>query len=188
MAMMAEHEQLPCGAELEPLIVQVADNQPPADPAHQADCPYCQSALRTVRQGWQDLQVLAHQPVSIPSALTAQVMARVRALARQVTDFILLGDPRGKTRISHALVGTVIQRVASTVPGVAFASAQAIPLEPPEAHRIRVAIRLVVTFGPAIDTLAHALRALIDRHVPTLTGAQLSRIDISIEDIADRRD
>ena len=44
-----------------------------------------------------------------------------------------------------------------------------------------------MTFGPAIDTLAHALRALIDRHVPTLTGARTRPHDISIDDIADRR-
>jgi len=188
MAMTAEHEQLPCGVELEPLVIQVADDQPPVDLAHQNSCPYCQSALRSLRQGWADVQALTREPVPIPPRLTAQIMARVRTLARDVADSILLGHPRGETRISHTVVGQVIQRVASSVPGVVFASAKPIPHDPPEPGRLSVTIRLVVAFGPAIDTLTHAVRHVIDRRIPRLTGAELSRIDITIEDITELPD
>lgn len=188
MAVSADQEQLPCGVELESLVDQVADGQPPTDPAHQTGCPYCQAAIRKLRQGWGDVRTLTRQPVPIPPGLTAQIMARVRTLARQVSNFILLGHPRGDTRVGHTLVGRVIQRVASTVPGVVFASARPIPHEPPDPGRLNVAIRLVVTFGPAIETTAHAVRQIVDRRIPTLTGAQLSRIDITIEDIAEPPD
>jgi hypothetical protein len=188
MAMTAEHEQLPCGVALESLVIQVAEDQPPADPAHQRDCPYCQAALRSLRRGWDDVRALTRERVPIPPALTAQIMAHVRALARRVADSVLLGHARGETRVSHIVIGQVIRRVALAVPGVVFASAKPIPHDPPEAGHLGVAIRLVVTFGPAIGALTHAVRQAIDRHIPRLTGARLSRIDIVIEDIADLPD
>ena len=188
MAMTAEPERLPCGAELEALVIQVTGDGQPVDPAHQNSCPYCHTALRYLRQGWADVQALTREPVPIPPRLTAQIMARVRTLARHVTSSILLGNHRGETRISHSVLGQVIQRVAAAVPGVVFASAKPIPHEPPEPGRLSVNIRLVVAFGPTIHTLTHAVRQAIDRRVPRLTGAQLSRIDITIEDIADLRD
>lgn len=186
--MMPEHEPLPCGVELEPLLAQVADTQEPADLAHQTTCPYCQATLRTLRQGWQDVQALTREPVPIPSGLTAQIMVRVRTLTRRVSDSIVLGDPRGETRVRHALVARATQRVASTVPGVVFASARPVPHEPPEPGRLTVALRLVVTFGPAVEAIAQAVRQVVDRRIPTLTGAELGRIDITVEDIAELRD
>lgn len=186
--MTTEHEQLPCGVELEPLVIQVTDDQPPVDPAHQSSCPYCQSTLRNLRQGWADVQALTLEPVPMPPHLTAQIMARVRTLARYAVDAILLGHPRGETRISHTVVAQVIQRLASSVPGVVFASAKPIPHDPPEPGRLSVTIRLVVAFGPAIDALTHAVRQVIDRRVSTLTGAQLSRIAITIDDITELPD
>ncbi len=183
--MTRDDERLPCGVELEQLVIQVADGQPPVDAAHQNGCPYCQAALRSLRRGWDDVQALAHEPVLIPAGLTAQIMARVRTLARHLAGSILLGHPRGETRISHTVVARSIQRVAAAVPGVVFASAKPIPHDPPEPGRLSATIRLVVVFGPAIDALTRTVREALDRRIPTLTGAELSRIDISIEDIAE---
>ncbi len=188
MAMTPEHEQLPCGVELEPLVVQIAEDRPPGDPTHQSSCPYCQAALRSLRQGWEDVQALTREPVPIPPRLTARIMTRVRTLVRLVGDSILLGDRRGETRISHSVVAQAIQRVASAVPGVVFASAKPIPHERPEPGRLGVTIRLVVAFGPPIDALADAVRQAIERRVTSLTGAELSRIDITVEDIAEAPD
>jgi hypothetical protein len=184
MAMNATPRRLPCGADLEQLVVQVADNEPAANPAHQGRCPYCQATLRRLRDAWEDVHTLATQPVPIPPALTAQIMARVRILAGHAADSILIGHPRGATRISHVVIGRVIQRVAFTVPGVIFASARPIAPEPPDPRRVSVAIRLVVAYGPAVEALVQTVRAIIDRRVPALTGAQLTHIDITIEDIA----
>lgn len=186
--MTADRERLPCGVELEPLVMQVADGRPPPDPLHQDSCSYCQAALRSVRQGWGDLQVLTREPVPIPADLTARIMTRVRTLARRVADSIVLGHPRGETRISHIVIGQVIGRVAAAVPGVVFASAKPIPHDPPEPGRLGVAIRLVVAFGPAIDELSAAVRRAVGRRVPALTGAELGRIDITVEDVASAGD
>src|SRR3954454_22383271 len=94
MAMTTEPEQLPCGVELEALVIQVTDDdQQPIDLAHQTSCPYCQTALRSLRQGWAEVQTLTREPVPIPPRLSAQIMARVRALTRHVTGSILLPHP-----------------------------------------------------------------------------------------------
>lgn len=188
MAMSGDRERLPCGVVLGALLAQVADGRPAADSAHQADCPYCQAALRALRQGWHDVQALTRRPVPIPAGLTARIMARVAAIARRAGDSILLGHPRGETRVSHALVGRAIQRVASDVPGVVFASARAGPDDPPDPARVSAALRLVVRFGPAIDRITTTVRARLDRRITSLTGAQLTRIDITVEDIAEPRD
>jgi len=185
MAVNDLSEWLPCGVDLDSLIAQVAEDRPPADPAHQANCPYCQVSLRAFRGGWRDVQALADEPVPIPPGLTERIMVRVRALSARLVDSIQLATPRGDTRVSHAVVGQVVRRAALAVPGVLFASAHPRPHDPPEPARLSVAVHLVVAFGPALDALAAAVRAVIHQRVPALTGADLGRIDLTIEDVVD---
>jgi len=183
--MIAPDETLPCGVTLEALLMQVADGEEVDDLTHQRTCPYCQAALRRLQQGWADVQALALQPVAIPRGLTAMIMERIRTLAGYVTDSILLGHRRGETRISHTVIANHIQNVAATVPGVVFASATLSPRQPPDPRRVNVALRLVVTFGPIIERVADAVRQVLHRRIPRLTGAQLGRIDIIISDVID---
>lgn len=182
-----ERDRLPCGVELEQLVVQITDGAPPVDPGHQAGCPYCQSSLRRLRASWAELRTIASEPVPIPGELTARIMARVRALAHDAGGALLLTSPRGETRIAHSVVARVIQRLALAVPGVVFASVRTGASGSAEPARLNVVIRLVITFGPAIDTVAQTIRTRIDRHVPRLTGGEISRVDITVEDVADDR-
>ena len=184
MAMTELTRILPCGVRLEDLLLQVADAAPPADEAHQATCPYCQTALRRLRRDWADVTELANQPVSVPRGLTQQIMAHVRSLAAQASDYILLGHPQGESRISHIVIGRVAQRLVSTVPGIVFASVRAEPHTPPQADRVALSIQLVVRFGPALHPLAESVRHRVQRHTPRLTGARIERIDITINDMA----
>ena len=183
MAVTDQAETLPCGVRLEELLAQVADGAPPADGAHQSGCPYCQTALRRLHRVWADVTELAREPVNVPDRLTAQIMARIGVLAAQAAEFILLGHPRGETRVSHAVVGRVTQRLARTIPGVVFASSRVEPHTSPLPDRVDLSIRLVVTFGPALNRVADAVRTVVRRQTPRLTGAQLDHIDIRIEDI-----
>jgi uncharacterized alkaline shock family protein YloU len=183
MAMIAADERLPCGVTLEALLMQVADGQPAGDPTHQRTCPYCHAALRRLQQGWGDVQALTLQPVAIPRGLTAMIMQRIRTLAGYLTDSILLGHRRGETRISHIVVAKVIQDVAATIPGVVFASVELSPQQPPHPRRVNVALRLIVNFGPAMERIANAVREILHRRIPPLTGAQLERIDITVGDV-----
>jgi hypothetical protein len=183
MALTDQTERLPCGVRLEELLAQVADGAPAEDAAHQSRCPYCQTALRRLRRAWSDVTDLASEPVNAPDRLTAQIMARVRILAGQTADFILLGHPRGETRVSHDVVVRITQRLARTIPGVVFASARVEPQDTPLPDRVDLSIRLVVTFGPALHRVADAVRTMVRRQTPSLTGAQLDHIDIKIDDI-----
>ena len=178
-------ERLPCGAELEHLLAQVADGEAPDDQAHQQRCPYCQAALRDLTRGWSDLRPLADEPVSVPPGLAARIMARVAKLAGQAAGAVLLGGARGETRIGHRVVGRVAQRVAATVPGLVFASAKPVAHDPPLPQRLSLTIRIVATFGLPLQELADRVRATVRRRVPELTGAELDRIDIRIDDVAE---
>jgi hypothetical protein len=184
VAVTIQDKQLPCGVTLAALVLQVVEEGPPVRPAHQSRCPYCQEALRKLAHGWDHVQELTREPVSMPPELTARIMARVRALARQVADFIVLGQPRGTTSVSHAVITRTVARHAAAVPGVVFASARPTAHHAPEPGRLGVAIRLVVSYGPPIEQLARAVRERVRRRVPRLTGAELSSIDISVDDIA----
>jgi uncharacterized alkaline shock family protein YloU len=115
--------------------------------------------------------------------LTGQIMERVKVLAAQTADFILLGHARGETRVSHAVVARVAQRLARTVPGVVFASARVEPHDSPLPDRVDLSIRLVVSFGPALHRVADAVRKIMRRQLLRLTGAQPNQIDIRIDDI-----
>ena len=182
MAVTDEADRLPCGVRLEELLAQVADGAPPVDEAHQSGCPYCQTALRRLHRGWADVVELAREPVNVPSRLTAQIMERVKVLAAQTADFILLGHACGETRVSHAVVVRIAQRLARTVPGVVFASARVEPHDS-SPDRVDLSIRLVVSFGPALHRVADAVRNVVRRQMLRLTGAQLDQIDIRIDDI-----
>lgn len=184
--MIAPDETLPCGVTLEALLIQVADGQQVDDLAHQRTCPYCQATLRRLQQSWEDIHALTLEPVVIPRGLTAMIMERIRTLAGYVAHSIVLTHRRGETRISHTAIAKTIQDVAATVPGVAFVSVTLSPQQPPHPRRVNVALRLVVTFGPAMERVANAVRAVLHRRVPRLTGAQLEHIDITISDVIRR--
>jgi hypothetical protein len=183
MAVTDQAERLPCGKRLEELLAQVTDGAPAEDERHQSGCPYCQTALRRLRRAWTDVTDLASEPVNVPDGLTAQIMARVRVLAAQTAEFILLGHPRGETRVSHAVVARIAQRLARTIPDVVFASARVEPSNSPLPDRLDLSMRLIVTFGPALHRVADSVRTIVRRQTPRLTGAQLDHIDIKIDDI-----
>jgi len=178
-------ERLPCGAGLAALLEQVADGQAARDPLHQTGCPYCQTALRRLRQDWAGVQALGRQPVPVPAGLTARIMEGVRALAAQVAEFVLLGGPRGETRIAHAVISRTIQHLALTVPGVVFASVKVTSQDPAHPRRLAVAIRLVIVFGPSVKTIAEGVRKLLPGRAYPLTGTELTRIDVTIADTTD---
>jgi uncharacterized alkaline shock family protein YloU len=180
--------RLPCGAELDALVKQVTEEAPPSDRAHQQQCPYCRTALHALTRSWADVQTLAAEPVPLPPGLSARVMGRVRELAARMTTTFVLATARGQTRINHGVIGQIAHRAALTVPGVLFASAQAGPGHAPDPARLTLTLRLVIAFGPAAAALADAVRAAIGEHLPRLTGATVSSIDVTIDDIADFHD
>lgn len=185
MALEPNHNRLPCGVELDTLVEQITEGTSPRDPDHQAHCPYCQTALRGFRQGWNDVQTLAGVPVPIPPGLTMRIMTRVRALARRAAQNIILTSGRGHTQISHQVIAQIARRIALAIPGTVFASAHPKPGETADPIRVKLTLRLITTYGPALHPHAAAVRATLNRRLPNLTGAEIDTIDINFIDIAE---
>ncbi len=183
MAVSRDENRLPCGVELDSILVQVTEGAGPHDPAHQAGCPYCQTALSGFHQGWSDLQTLAHQPLPIPSALAARIMTRVRTLARRSFENVVLAGSAGHTQIAHAVVAQVARRAALAIPGVVFASVQPARPDSADPSRVSLTIRVVATYGPRLGPLVAAVRARLPRRVLHVTGASVDAIDIIVIDL-----
>jgi uncharacterized alkaline shock family protein YloU len=183
MALNPADDRLPCGVELDALVAQLADDAAPADPAHEARCPYCQTALAALRRSWGDLHMLAREPVPVPPGLTRRIMTRVGHLAARTAHSFILATVHGHTRISHAVIAQVARRAALAVPGVHFASALPAAGEPAYPTRLGIAIRLVIAFGSPVEPIADAVRASVRRRVPRLTGAEITTVDILVMDI-----
>ncbi len=69
--------RLPCGTELEALIVQVADGVE-GDRAHQAGCPWCQETLAELERLWALVAELAAERVQAPDRIDALVLGRIQ--------------------------------------------------------------------------------------------------------------
>jgi uncharacterized alkaline shock family protein YloU len=184
MALSRDENRLPCGVELDSILEQVTEGAPPPAPAHQASCPYCQTAMSGFHQGWRDLRTMADEPVPIPPGVAARIMTRVRALARRTLENVILVGSGGHTQIAHAVIAQVARRAALAVPGVVFAYVQPAPPDSGDPTRISLTIRLVATYGPKLGPLAAGLRARLQRRVLHLTGARVDAIDITVIDLA----
>jgi hypothetical protein len=68
---------LPCGADLDALVVQVADGVP-GDQAHQAGCRWCQEALAQLEELWSLVDRLARERVEAPERIDAVALGRIR--------------------------------------------------------------------------------------------------------------
>lgn len=68
---------LPCGADLDALVAQVADGSP-GDLEHQARCPHCQAALAQLDELWELVDRLARERVEAPERIDLVVLGRIR--------------------------------------------------------------------------------------------------------------
>ena len=178
MALTGVFERLPCGTELAALIAQVANGAPTADPAHQAECPYCRAALGRIRELWGDVRALANVPVRAPRGLLDTVKARVSGPAGAVT---LPDATRGHTQVSERVLAGVAREAAQAVPAVAFASVLAHPAGP---GSVVVRVRLVAAYGPSLPVLAAAVREQIVTRVRRMTGVRVTEVEVSVDDLA----
>jgi hypothetical protein len=177
VALTGPSERLPCGTELTTLITRVADGVPAADPAHQAECPYCQASLGRIGEAWSDVRALANEPVRAPRGLLDEVIAGLSGPSGAV---ILRDATRGRTRVSEAVLAGVARQIAQAMPAVAFASVLAHAGGP---GTVALRVRLVVAYGPSLPVLAAAVREQIVTHVRRLTDVQVTEVELSIDDV-----
>lgn len=111
---------LPCGAEIDSLLEQVADDRAADRDAHQRDCVHCQAAITEFTALWAPVTETAATPVPAPPGLTAAVMSQVRVLIRDVW-YTLQTTEDGVIRIAARILATLARDSARLVPGVRVA-------------------------------------------------------------------
>jgi len=111
---------LPCGAEVDPLLEQVADGRAADLDAHQRECVHCQAAIAEFTALWAPVAESAARPVPAPPGLTAAVMSQIQALVRDVW-CTLQTTNLGVIRIAARIVALLARDAARTVPGVRVA-------------------------------------------------------------------
>jgi len=111
---------LPCGAEVDVLLEQVADGGAADLDAHQNECVHCQAAIAELTAIWEPVARLASTPVPGPPALTAAVMSHIRALAQDVW-YTLQTTDLGAIRVAARIVAALACDAARMVPGVRVA-------------------------------------------------------------------
>jgi uncharacterized alkaline shock family protein YloU len=111
---------LPCGAEIDPLLEQVADSRAADRDAHQRDCVHCQAAIAEFTALWAPVAEAAATPVPAPPGLTAAVMSQIRLLIRDVW-CTLQTTEHGVIRIAARIVAALARDSARMVPGVRVA-------------------------------------------------------------------
>ena len=110
---------LPCGADVDPLLEQVADGRAADRDAHQRDCVHCQAAVAEFAALWAPVTETAAGPVLAPPGLTAAVMSQIRVWS--ATCYTLQTTNLGFIRIAARIVAALARDCARMVPGVRVA-------------------------------------------------------------------
>ncbi len=176
---------LPCGAEVDPLLEQVADGHAAGRDAHQRDCVHCQAAIAEFAALWEPVAEAAASPVPAPPGLTAAVMSQIRVLVRDVW-YTLQTTELGSIRIAARIVAALARDTARLVPGVRVALGRS-------THSTTAALGDQATFGghhprAAVGVLGRT--AVVDLAVAVTYGEPLHEVarDIQQRVIATLRD
>jgi uncharacterized alkaline shock family protein YloU len=199
---------VPCGALLDDLLEQVADDTLPADAAHQETCPHCRAALTELADVWAPVRRLAAENVTAPPTLTSAIMERVHAIAAHGWHAVLTGHS-GVLRIAAWIVAVIARRAAASVPGVGTVHGQVTPpaaafspvtvgfppAGPSRSQRAaaagigvagrRVVVRIAVTAaaGLPLPALAEQIRRRVSAEVSILTGLAVAAVDVEVTDL-----
>ena len=73
-------EALPCGADPELLVDYTTEGAEPPAGSHEAECGYCQAALRELAELWLPVRQWSERDVSVPRRFVATVMSRARRI------------------------------------------------------------------------------------------------------------
>jgi uncharacterized alkaline shock family protein YloU len=177
---------LPCGASLDALLAQVAEQRPPRDPEHQRGCPHCRAALAELQELWAPVHELADEPVQAPADLLETVMARIRQISRNPWYAVVPG-PTGGTRIAARVVGAVARLAARSVPGVEVAvgrgrADRAAEVAVAGTHVV-VDLDIAVDHGAPIPEVARQVRAAVLRDLQRHAGLTTTEVNITVVDV-----
>jgi uncharacterized alkaline shock family protein YloU len=192
---------LPCGAEVDLLLEQVADGRAAGLEAHQRECVHCQAALRELAALWDPVTALAAVPVPAPLGLTASVMSQIRVLVRDVW-YTLQTTNLGTIRIAARTVAALARDTARMVPGVRVALgrstnsklaglAESATFQHRHPHAAvgvlgRTAVvdlAVAVTYGTPVHEVAREIQQHVIATLRDHIGLQAVAVNVTVDDV-----
>ena len=192
---------LPCGADVDALLEQVADGHASDRDAHQRDCVHCQAAIAEFAALWAPVAEAAASPVPAPPGLTAAVMSQIRVLVRDVW-YTLQTTDLGFIRIAARIVAALARDSARMVPSVQVAFGRsthgkiaAITEQATFAHHhphaavgvlgrtAVVDLAVAVTYGDPVHEVARDIQQHVIATLRDQIGLQTVAVNVTIDDI-----
>ena len=194
---------LPCGADVDLLLEQVADGRGADRDAHQQQCVHCQAALGEFTALWDPVAELAGAPVPAPPGLAAAVMSQVRALVRDIW-YTLETTERGTIQIAARIVAALARDCARMIPGVRVALGRstqgdlaALAEKATLGHRhphaavgvlgrtAVVDLAVAVTYDDPVHGVARDIQRQVITTLRDQVGLQSVKVNVTVDDILD---
>jgi uncharacterized alkaline shock family protein YloU len=194
---------LPCGAEVDPLLEQVADGRAGDLDDHQRDCVHCQAAIAEFTALWAPVAAEAASPPAAPSGLTSAVMSQIRRLVSDVW-YTLQTTELGTIRIAARIVATLARDSARLVPGVrvalgrsshgqlaALAEQASLGHRHPDAavgvlgRTAVVDLAVAVTYGDSAHEVARDIQRHVIAELRQTLGLQTVVVNVTVDDVLD---
>jgi uncharacterized alkaline shock family protein YloU len=191
---------LPCGAEVDPLLEQVADGRARDLDDHQRDCVHCQAAIAEFAALWVPVAEKAATPLAAPPGLTAAVMSQIRHLVSDVW-YTLQTTELGTIRIAARIVATLARDSARMVPGVrvalgrsthgklaALAEQASLGHHPDAAVGVLgrtavVDLAVAVTYGDSAHEVARDIQRHVSAALRQTLGLQTIVVNVTVDDV-----
>ncbi|CAB4945665.1 unannotated protein [freshwater metagenome] len=169
---------LECGRDLLALVEQVSEGLPPAEPEHQARCGFCQEAIARLKAALGALRDLAGEAVRTPRGLSARVLEQLR---RERHSVLIGAGSGGRDTVSEVIVSQIARRAVLAVEAVHHAS---VVSESRQDGGVDLDVRVTARLGPSLPDLVEELREEVSAHVHALAGVRVTRIDVTVDDVA----
>jgi uncharacterized alkaline shock family protein YloU len=193
---------LVCGAEVDPLLEQVADGARDLDD-HQRGCVHCQAAIAEFAALWAPVAETTATPVQAPSGLTAAVMRQIQRLVSDVW-YTLQTTELGTIRIAARIVATLARDSARMVPGVrvalgrsshgkfaALAEQGSLQHRHPHAavgvlgRTAVVDLAVAVTYGDPVHEVARDIQHHVIAALRETIGLETVIVNVTVDDVLD---
>ena len=197
---------LPCGAEVDPLLEQVADGRAADLDAHQRLCVHCQAAIAEFTALWAPVAETAARAVPAPPGLTAAVMGQIRVLVGDVW-YTLQTTNLGVIRIAARIVASLARDAARRVPGVrvalgrstqrnvaALAERATFHHHHPHAavgvlgRTAVVDLAVAVSYGEPVHEVARHIQRQVIAALCDEIGLQTVVVNVAVDDVLDGED
>ena len=192
---------LPCRAEVDQLLEQVADGHAADLDDHQRDCVHCQAAIAEFAALWAPVAEMAASPVPAPPGLTAAVMSQIRVLIRDVW-YTLETTHLGAIRIAARIVAALARDNARMVPGVrvalgrsTYSKMAALAERATFGHRhpnaavgvlgrtAVVDLAVAVTYGDRVHEVARDIQQQVIATLREDVGLQTVAVNVIVDDV-----